>query len=293
VRVRTAAALLVALLVAPAFGGCAVTPGVTAATASGVTAATAPASASAAVPATASRAAQVELLVLGAASLKSVLVEAAAAYEEANPGVTITVSTDSSATLATQVEQGAPADVFLSADTANPQRLVHGGFAPGPPVPFARNELTVIVPADNPAGLVSAMDLVRPGVKIVAAGDAAPITGYATQLVSNLARQTLAPQLWPPAYEANVVSREDNVSAVLAKIELGEGDAAIVYATDALASSGVTTLPIPDGANVAATYAGVVVGSAAHPAEAAAFLDWLAGPPGEGILGRAGFLPAS
>lgn len=236
--------------------------------------------------------APVELVVLGAASLKAVLEEAAAAYEDANPGVTITLSTDSSATLATQVEQGAPADVFLSADTANPQRLVDGGFASGRPVPFARNELAVIVPADNPAGLVSAMDLARPGVKIVAAGEAAPITRYATQLVSNLARRTLAPQLWSPAYEANVVSREDNVSAVLAKVELGEGDAAIVYATDALASSGVTTLPIPDGANVAATYAGVVMGSAAHPAEAAAFLDWLAGPPGEGILGRAGFLPA-
>jgi molybdate transport system substrate-binding protein len=235
----------------------------------------------------------VDLVVLGAASLKGVLEEVAAVYETANPGVTITVSTDSSTALATQIEQGAPADVFLSADTVNPQRLVDGGVAPGPPVPFARNEVAVIVPADNPAGLVSAMDLARPGVKIVAAGEAAPITRYATQLVSNLARQALAPQLWPAAYEANVVSREDNVSAVLAKTELGEADAAIVYATDALASSRVTTLPIPDGANVAATYAGVVVGSAAHPAEATAFLDWLAGPPGEEILGRAGFLPAS
>jgi molybdate transport system substrate-binding protein len=275
VRVRTAAALLVAPLVVAVVGCSAVLP------------ATMPV----ATP-LASTAKPVEVVVLAAASLKAVLEEVAAVYETANPGVAITVSTDSSPALATQIEQGAPADVFLSADTANPQRLVDGGLASGAPVPFARNELAVIVPIDNPAGLVSAMDLVRPGVKIVAAGEAVPITRYATQLVSNLARQTLAPQLWPPAYQANVVSREDNVRAVLAKIELGEGDAAIVYATDALASSRVTTLPIPDGANVAATYAGVVVGSAAHPAEAAAFLDWLAGPPGEGILGPAGFVPA-
>lgn len=284
-HVPAAAALVVAPLVL-ALVGCSTVP------ASTLSASTVPA----ATPIAAS-AEPVELLVLGAASLQAVLEEAVAAYEDANPGVTITLSTDSSTTLATQVEQGAPADVFLSADTANPQRLVERGFATGPLVPFARNELAVIVPADNPAGLVSAMDLVRPGAKIVAAGEAVPITRYAAQLVTNLARQTLAPQtlapqLWQPAYEANVVSREDNVSAVLAKIELGEGDAAIVYATDALASQRVTTLPIPDGANVAATYAGVAVGSTAHPAEAAAFLDWLAGSPGEGILGRAGFLPA-
>jgi molybdate transport system substrate-binding protein len=251
-----------------------------------------PSSASASGGSAAASSAPVELVVYGAGSLKGVLAEAERAYEAANPGVIITVSTDSSATLATQIEQGAPADVFLSADTANPERLAAGGLAAALPVAFAGNELAVIVPLDNPAGLTSAMDLVKPGLKIIAAGPGVPLTAYAAQLVANLGRQTLAPQLWIPAYEANVVSREDNVKAVVAKIELGEGDAAIVYATDALASERVATLPIPAGANVAAAYSGLVVASSNHPAEAGAFLEWFAGPGGAAILERAGFLPA-
>ena len=92
------------------------------------------------------------------------------AYEAANPGTTLTVSTDSSAALETKIEQGAPADVFLSADTTNPQKLVDGGFASGDVTPFAGNALTIIVPGDNPAGIRTPADLAKPGVKIVAAG---------------------------------------------------------------------------------------------------------------------------
>lgn len=235
--------------------------------------------------------APVELVVYGAASLKGVLAEVETTYEAAHPGLAVTVSTDNSAALATQIEQGAPADVFLSADTTNPARLVDAGLAAGRPVPFARNELAVIIPADNPAGLAAVEDLGRPGVKIIAAGEDVPITGYATRLVANLAGEPGSPAGFGAAYEANVVSREDNVKAVVAKIELGEGDAAIVYATDAQASDRVTTLEIPPGANVAATYDGLVVASSAHPAEAAAFLRWFAGPGGAAILARAGFLP--
>ena len=96
-------------------------------------------------------------------------------------------------------------------------------------------------------------------MKIIAAGDEVPITKYATQVVDNLAREPGYPADFAAAYAANVVSREDNVKAVVAKIELGEGDAAIVYVTDAKASTKVATVDIPAGANVPATYAGVVV----------------------------------
>ena len=131
--------------------------------------------------------ASVELTIFAAASLKNVLAEAETAYEAANPGTDLTISTDSSAALETQIEQGAPADVFLSADTANPQKLVDGGFASGEAIPFAGNKLTVIVPTDNPAGIQSPADLAKDGVRIIAAGDEVPITKYATQLVENLA----------------------------------------------------------------------------------------------------------
>lgn len=245
-----------------------------------------------AAPAQATPAATADLTVYAASSLKGVLDKTKAAYEEAVPGTTLTIATGSSATLETQIEQGAPADVFLSADTKNPQKLVDGGFAAGDLVPFAGNLLTVVVPADNPGALKSPADLAKPGLKIIAAGDDVPITKYATQLVANLAKEPGYPSDFAAAYAANVVSKEDNVRALLAKIELGEGDAGIVYVTDAKASGKVVTIAVPDSANVPATYAGVVVKSSAKGAVAAAFLDWLAGPDGQAILAGFGFLPA-
>jgi len=233
----------------------------------------------------------VHLTVLGAASLKDALASARQAYEPAHPGITLTMSTDASAALRTQIEQGAPADVFLSADTVNPQKLVDAGLADGPAKDVAGNLLVIVVPKDNPANVSSPADLARTGLKIIAAGDDVPITTYATQAVGLLARLPGYPAAFAAGYASNVASREDNVKAVIAKVELGEGDAAIVYATDAKASSKVTTIAIPPEANVAATYAGVVVKASKQPAASHAFLDWLAGSDGQAIMGRFGFLP--
>ena len=132
----------------------------------------------------------VELQVLGAASLKSALDRAKTAYEAAHPGTTLTISTDSSAALETQIEQGAPADVFLSADTANPQKLFDGGLASGAPVVFATNLLTIIVPTGNPARINAPADIGKSGVRVIAAGPEVPITKYATKLVANIAATT-------------------------------------------------------------------------------------------------------
>jgi molybdate transport system substrate-binding protein len=237
--------------------------------------------------------AQVDLTIYGAASLKGVLEKARAAYEAAVPGTRLTISTDSSATLGAQIEQGAPADVFLSADMKNPQELVDGGFAAGDLVPFARSRLTVIVPVDNPAGLRTPADLAKAGVKVIAAGDHVPITAYANELVANLAKEAGYPADFAAAYAANVLSREDNAKALITKIELGEGDAGIAYVTDAIASTRVATIDVPDSARVEATYAGVVVKDSGNPAAAAAFLHWLAGPDGQAILAGFGFVPVS
>jgi molybdate transport system substrate-binding protein len=233
------------------------------------------------------------LTIFAAASLKGALDKARTAYQAANPGTTITISTDSSSALETQIEQGAPADVFLSADIGNPTKLVDKGLAAGSPVAFAENELTVIVPAGNPAGIFSPRDLAKAGVKVIAAGDDVPITGYAQRLVDNLAKERGYPGDFAAAYAANVTTKEDNVKAVVAKIELGEGDAGIVYATDARASTKVATVPVPDTANVPATYAGVVVKTSPNAAAAQAFLDWFAGPDGQAILASFGFLAPS
>ena len=231
------------------------------------------------------------LTVYGASSLKAALTKAKAAYETANSGTTITVSTDSSSALETQIEQGAPADVFLSADTTNPQKLVDKGLAAGDLVPFAGNKLTIVVPTANPAGITSPMDLAKPGVKVIAAGDSVPITKYATQLVGKLAKVAGYPADFVAKYTANIASKEDNVAALLSKVALGEGDAGIVYVTDAKGSDKVTTIDIPDSANVPAAYDGVVVKASQNPVAAKAFLDWFAGPDGQAILKDLGFLP--
>jgi molybdate transport system substrate-binding protein len=241
----------------------------------------------------AASAAAAELTIFGAASLKGALEQAKTQYEAANPGTTLTISTDSSSALETKIEQGAPADVFLSADTTNPKKLVDAGLADGAAVNFAGNELTIIVPADNPAKIASPMDLAKDGVKVIAAGPEVPITKYAKQLVDNLAKESGYPADYAAAYAENVVSEEDNVKNVVGKIELGEGDAGIVYETDAKASDKVTTVEVPDAANVPATYAGVVVKESKNLAAAKAFLDWLVGPQGQAIFGGLGFLPPS
>ena len=233
------------------------------------------------------------LTIFGAASLAKVLDEVKADYEAANPGTTLTISTDSSAALATQIEQGAPADVFLSADTTNPQKLVDAGLADGDAVVFAANKLTIITPTGQPGRPDRA---VRPrprrGSGSSRRGDEVPITKYATQLVENLAGAAGAPADFAAAYAANIVSKEENVAAVRTKIELGEGDARHRLRDGCRRPP--TRSPrstVPDDVNVPASYAGVVVKASPNVEAAHAFLDWFAGPDGQAILASFGFLP--
>jgi len=274
-RDRSAFALLAAVLVV--LGGCA---------AAGASAE--PTATSTPVPAPTQ---PTELTIYGAASLKDMLDAAATAYEATNDGVTLVISTDSSAALETKIEEGAPADLFLSADTENPQKLVEKGLAAGKAVSFAGNVLAIIVPTDNPAGIETPADLAEDGVRIIAAADEAPITKYATQLVTQLGALPGYPDGFAATYARNIRSKEENVKAVVAKIELGEGDAGIVYATDAAASTKVRTVAVPANANVHATYAAVIVKASKHQGEAQAFLTWLTGPEGVSILQGLGFLP--
>ena len=256
------------------------------AAASAVASTTAPASA---VASTAPSAA-VDLTIYAASSLKAALDKVKAQYEAANPGTTLTISTDASSALEAKIEQGAPADVFLSADTTNPQKLVDKALASGSLTNFAKNKLTVIVPKDNPAKLQTPEDLAKSGVKVIAAGDAVPITKYATQLVGNLAKEPGYPANFVAAYDANIASKEDNVGAIVAKVGTGEGDAGIVYVTDATGKD-VAAIAVPPDANVIATYAGAVLKSSANPSAASTFLTWLAGPDGQATLSGFGFLP--
>jgi molybdate transport system substrate-binding protein len=278
-----------ALVVAGCSSSATPMPSLPASTAAPATVAPASMTPATGAPATAAPA---SLTIYGASSLNAVLAKVKTVYEAASPGTILTISTDSSTALETKIEQGAPADVFLSADTANPQKLVDKGLAAGGVTKFAGNLLTVIVPLGNPAGIQTPADLARNGVKIVTCGDTVPIAKYAAQLVTNLAKQPGYPADFVAKYTANIVSKQDNVSAVVSQIALGEGDAGIVYVTDAKTSTQVTTVPIPVAANVPATYSGVVVKASANVSAAGAFLTWLAGPDGQAILASFGFLPA-
>jgi molybdate transport system substrate-binding protein len=271
---------VVALALAACTSGTAATPSAAPSTAASVAPSTAAAFAG-------------ELQVYAAASLEAVLARVKAAYEAANPGITLTVSTDSSAALETKIEQGAPADVFLSADIANPQKVADRGLAAGVVTKFAGNLLTVIVPTANPAGIKRPSDLATGGVKIIACTEGVPIQKYTATLLANLARVSGYPADFAARVNANVVSREDNVGAIVTKVGLGEGDAGIVYVTDGKASDKVTSVAIPDGANVPATYGAVVVKASANQAAATAFLSWLEGTDGQAVLATFGFLPAS
>jgi len=242
-------------------------------------------------PAAGSSDGPVELTVYAAASLRGAVEALTAAYKDVAHDTSLTVSAGASSALRAQIEQGAPADVFLSADTTNPAALVEAGLTAGDATVIAGNQLAITVPAGNPAGIAGAADLGRPGLKIIAAGEAVPVTTYADELVANLAALDGVPPGFASAYTANIASREDDVKAVVAKIELGEGDAAIVYRTDALASDVVATIDIPAEADVAASYAGVVIRSSAHPDDARVFLDWVSGPAAQAILATFGFSP--
>ena len=231
-----------------------------------------------------------ELTVFAAASLTVPLEAVKATYESAHPGVRLTLSFDSSTALRIQIEQGAPADLFLSADLSNPQLLVDARWATGPVTRFAGNRLAIVVPTANPGSVEEPADLARPGLRIVAASEKVPVTVYATELIERLGVLPGYPAGFAAAYEGNIVSREDNVRSVVTKVELGEGDAGVVYETDAVASDGLRVIEIPPEAAVTATYGGVVIAASSDVDAAAAFLGWLAGPDGQAALAGFGFV---
>ncbi len=225
------------------------------------------------------------ITVFAAASLRDVLVDLESAWTQVHPDVPLTVAHDASNVLAAQISEGAPVDVFISADTERPQQLYADGLTAAEPVPFAYNRVALVAPADDDR-VQSAADLSSRGVRIVAAGPGVPITRYADAALAQLAQTMPHPDAFAAAVAANIVSREDNVRAALAKVELGEGDAAWVYHTDAMSSDRVREVPLPDSIDVTAEYAAVQVTDNPLAAE---FVAWLSSPTAIDIIEADGF----
>jgi molybdate transport system substrate-binding protein len=219
------------------------------------------------------------LVVLAAASLTEGLREAASAFESRHPGLTVQPSFAGSPTLAHQIEEGAPADVFASADEATMQRLVDGGHVAGPPAVFARNRLAIVVPPGNPKSIRSLADVARPGLVIVLCAPTVPAGRYAREAFAK------AGVAVPRA------SEEADVKAVVTKVRLGEADAGIAYTTDVHAAAGaVDGVALPDAHDVIARYPVAVLREARNRSAAEAFVAFLTSEDGARILARFGFL---
>ena len=231
------------------------------------------------------------LTVFAAASLTDAFTEIGKNYEDANPGVTVTFNFAGSQALRTQIEEGAPADVFASANTKEMDTLVSGSFVTdGTQKIFLVNKLVVILPANNPAALEKLEDLAKPGIKLVFAAEEVPVGKYARQALDQMNGQFGAD--FKDKVLANVVSNEDNVKQVVAKIQLGEADAGIVYTSDAIAAPDLKIIEIPAELNVIAKYPIATLTISANADTATAFIEYVLSPDGQAILQKWGFAPA-
>ena len=235
------------------------------------------------------------LTVFAAASLTDAFNEIGAGFKAANPGVTITFNFAGSSTLSTQLNQGASADVFASANQAEMDKVIAGGRikADGSRV-FLTNLLVVILPANNPANVQSLQDLARPGLKLVLGDKTLPAGKYALQILDNMVKDPAFGLDFKTKVLANVVSYETDVKQVVAKVQLGEADAGVAYISDSVAAPGLKTIAIPAGLNVVAKYPIAPLINVADPYRAqlaADFVKYLLSPEGQAILKKWGFTP--
>ncbi len=234
------------------------------------------------------------LIVYAGASLTDAFRELGLAFEASHPGLKVRFNFAGSQQLAAQIEQGAPVDVFVSADQRWMSYVTEKGLVEGEATIFVRNRLVAIVPRTNPARIGRLQDLARRGTKVVVAAEAVPVGTYTRDALQNLAG---APG-FPPEYDrrvlANVVSQEENVKGVVAKVQLGEADAGVVYRSDVTpaVSRYVRVFEIPDPYNEIASYPIAVLKAARNAEAARAFVDLVSSDTGQRVLLRHGFLPA-
>lgn len=225
-----------------------------------------------------------ELTVFAASSLTAAFSQIGSDFEAANPGTNVTFNVGPSGDLAAAIGSEGTADVFASASGTYMDQVSDEVGVSGR-ADFARNELVIITPPDNPANISSLQDLATSGVQVVLAAEGVPVGDYA--------RQALDSAGLAEAVLANVVSNEEDDAAVVARITAGEADAAIVYVSDVTSAVApqVNAVGIPDSVNVIATYPIAVVAGSSHAELAQAFVDYVTGSAGQATLADFGFLP--
>ncbi len=233
------------------------------------------------------------LTVFAAVSLTEAFTIVGKILEQRHAGLRVQQSFAGSQQLATQIEQGARADVFASADQRWMAYVQARGLIAGATSEFARNRLVAIVPRGNPARIGRLQDLANPGVKVVLAADAVPVGRYSRVALEKLTRAPGFPQDYAARVLRNVVSHEENVRGVVAKVQLGEADAGVVYRSDVTPTSAplVLLLEIPERFNVVAGYPIAVLKAGTNPDTAAAFVSLVLSPLGQRVLRDHHFVP--
>jgi molybdate transport system substrate-binding protein len=231
-----------------------------------------------------------KIVVFAAASLREAFDAAAPAFTR-KTATSITFNFGGSDTLATQIRQGAPADVFASANEAQMKVVNDAGFVAGAPRAFARNRLVLIVPKSNPGKVTALTGLARPGTKVVLAAATVPVGSYSRDTFKKLQGNGY-PADFAAAIEKNVVSNELDVKAVATKISLGEGDVGVVYSTDVTPelATKVDVIPFPPGSQPDVIYPITVVKSAPNASGAQAFVDFVLSAEGQASLRARGFI---
>jgi molybdate transport system substrate-binding protein len=249
----------------------------------------------AARPGAAASADAVTLHVFAAASLTEAFGEIGQDFTAAHPGTEVVFNFAGSNQLATQIGAGAPGDVFASANNTQMNMAIESGrIISGTQRTFVRNRLVVITPADNPAGLTVLADLAVPGTKIVFAAQEVPVGQYTLDFLDKAAADGALGAGYKDAVIANVVSYEENVRAVLAKIVLGEADAGVVYTSDVgAAAEDVNQIEIPDALNTIASYPIAALNDSPNPKLAQQFVDYVLAPEGQQDLAVYGFIPTT
>ncbi len=236
----------------------------------------------------------ITLNVFAATSLTESFNAIATAYHQMHPNVTIKFNYNGSQILEQQIANSAPADVFASADSANMTKASDAGLVNTSRI-FVKNRLVVILPINNPGNITSLKDLAKKGIKIDLEATAVPAGKYSRQVLDNLSKSPGYGASYASAVLSNVVSLEDNVKAVVQKVQLGEADAGFVYRTDVTAAvaSKLKVIDIPDPYNVIAQYPIAVVKSSTHASEAQAFISFVLSPAGQTILAKYHFITTS
>lgn len=230
-----------------------------------------------------------ELVIFAAASLRDVFEELASTLEEAHPGVDVKLSTAGSQALRAQIEHGAPADVFASASVDHIDALEDARLLARRTV-FARTDLVIVTPRDNPSDIRAVTDLPR-ARRLVIGAKTVPIGAYTRTLLERIAAKHGS--TYAADVERRVVSEELDVRQIVAKVELGEADAGIVYASDARAfGDRLHVVEIPADLQIVAEYHQAILAAAPHPTLARAWLDLVASAEGDAILQKHGFHPA-